>query len=253
MKSATVAKSEPQLLWNYASIEDEAPVEVIQQAAEQIKVVFRRTLGNIVEIGKLLHVVRENMPHGSWGDWLTVELKLSASSACNYLRAYEHRDEFKAVENWTAGAAFLLTGPGAPDDAIEQANQIAESGETVTKQDARDILDGEKPPMTQPDRDPAEETSGDLNAPSEVNHDQARTRQATERGGSQDNGRLEMKYAAALWSAAAKLAELNAGGCSVVLTEAQKEAQQFSELSLGNDGRPCRDTLKSFLDGGRST
>ena len=86
----------PVLVWDYDQIEDLAPVAVIREAASQIKIAFRRTLENIIDIGKLLHVVREHLPRGAWGDWLQVELQMSASSACNYLRAYEHRDEFRS-------------------------------------------------------------------------------------------------------------------------------------------------------------
>jgi hypothetical protein len=253
MKTTTVAKTKPvALVWDYSAIEHEAPVEIITAAAERIKLVFSKTLENIIEIGKLLNVVHENLPHGKWGDWLTVELGLSASSARNYLNAYHHRDEFRAVENWSAGAAFLLAGPSSPEGAIEAANQIAEAGEKVTTADAKQIVE-DLPGITPADRDPAETATPKANTSADIDHDVDRTRQAPERASeTQTDSRVELKLATALWAAAAKLCELNPGGAAIVLREAEKEATQFAELTLGDDGRPDRETLRSFLDGGRS-
>lgn len=250
--STLTKQAPPELVWDYAAIQDEAPVEVIQAAASQIKLAFRKTVSTIIEIGKCLAVVKKNLPHGRWGDWLDVELGMSSSSAANYLNTYEHRDQFKAVENWSASAAFLLTGPSASSDDLDAGNQLAENGEKVTRQAAKEIL-ANSPPKFELDPDSAETASDTERPAADIDHDVDRTRQAPERDSTTATAeKQELKYAAAVWTAAAKLTALNPGGAAIVLREAEKEATQFAELTLGDDGRPDRATLKSFLDGGRS-
>ena len=238
----TLAKPDaPVLVWDYSTIENDAPAEIIQAAASQIKTVFRRTLENIIEIGKLLHVVREHLPHGSWRSWLEVEIGMSTSSAANYLNAYGHADEFRAVENWSAGAAFLLVGSNVPENAIESANQLAESGQKVTKDAAQAIIDDE--------RDPAETDTPEHQPIGEVDHDVDRTRQAPETAGSADDLAASLKLARTAWLSLARLADINEGGALAVAREAWHELKASGELTLGDNGRPCDSTIKSFLMG----
>ena len=247
----TLAKAEPPVLvWDYAAIQNEAPVEIIQAAAVQIKTVLRRTAENVIELGKLLTAVRKNLPHGSWQSWIVGEIGVSTSTANNWLRAYEHADQFRAIANLNPTAIYTLAGEGVPEDAIEQANKLAESGHQVTKSDADEIISGTLEPLTEPDHDPAEVNNSETTpATGDIDHDVDRTRLAPEpvetAGGSAD----EMKLARAAWTSLARLAAINAGGAEIIAREAWNELKAAQEMTLADNGKPCDATLRAFLTG----
>jgi hypothetical protein len=247
----------PVLVWDYASIADEAPTEIIQAAAVQIKTVLRRTAENVIELGKLLTAVKNNLPHGCWQSWLTDEIGVSTSTASNWLRAYQHADQFRAIANLNPTAIYALAGEGVSAEAIEKANQLAESGQTVTRADVESILAADDgpvevvtvEPITEPDRDPAETDREEIPAPADVDHDRDRTRLAPEPAGSTGDRAVEMKLARAAWLNLARLAVINEGGALAIAREAWHELKASGELTLGDNDKPCDQTLKAFLEG----
>jgi hypothetical protein len=241
----------PVLVWDYSAIENEAPTEIIQAAAVQIKTVLRRTAENVIELGKLLTVVRDNIPHGSWESWVIAEIGVSTSTAGNWVRAYKHADQFRAIANLSPTAVYTLAGADVPAEAIETVNRLAESGERVTKADVDLIVGGLEPITATLDRDPAEVTSSESTTPAaEVDHDVDRTRVAPEPAAAAEAGgdsAAAMKLARAAWVNLARLAVINAAGAEVVAREAWNELKASQEMTLGDNGKPCDATLSSFL------
>ena len=245
-----LAKPEPPVLvWDYAAIENEAPVEIIQAAAVQIKTVLRRTAENVIELGKLLEAVRKNLPHGCWQSWVTGEIGVSTSTASNWLRAYEHADQFRAIANLNPTAIYALSGEGVTAEAIEKANQLAEAGKKVTKADVDQIVGETSEPITEPDHDPAETERDESTAPAEINHDRDRTRIAPEPSGSGVDNVSAMKLARAAWVNLARLAVINPSGAEIVAREAWNELKASGEMTLDDNGKPCEQTLRAFLEG----
>lgn len=239
----------PVLVWDYDAIAGEAPVEIIQAAAVQIKTVLRRTAENVIELGKLLTAARNNLPHGSWQSWLTGEIGVSTSTASNWLRAYEHAEQFRAIANLNPTAIYALSGEGVTAEAIEKANQLAESGKQVTKADVDEIVGGAVEPITEPDHDPAETERDESTEPTEIDHDRDRTRIAPETSETASDNASAMKLARAAWVNLARLAVINPAGAEIVAREAWNELKASGELTLDDNGKPCEQTLRSFLQG----
>jgi hypothetical protein len=245
--------AEPVLVWDYEAIQNEAPVEIIQAAAVQIKLVLRRTAENVIELGKLVKVAKDNLPRGSFESWVVTEIGVSTATARNWKRAFDHAEQFRAIANLNPTAVYALSGEHVTTEAIETVNQLAESGMQVTKADVDRIVGGPVDalePITGPDPDPAEVASSETTTSADdIDHDVDRTRLAPDPVETAGGSAVELKMARAVWSNLARLAEINAGGAEIIAREAWNELKAAQEMTLADNGKPCDATLRAFLTG----
>lgn len=110
--------------------------------AEAIRVLGRRVVGDIIEIGNRLIAVREALPHGEWLPWLDGEFGWKQATAYNFIAAAEAFAEVTTIGSLPidAGALYLLAGPTVPPAAREAAIELAETGERITKADAERLV-----------------------------------------------------------------------------------------------------------------
>lgn len=110
--------------------------------AEAIRVLGRRVVGDIIEIGNRLIAVRERLPHGEWLPWLDREFGWSEQTARNFMAAADAFGKSPTVVDLPidAGALYLLAGPSVPPAAREAAIELAETGERITKADAEKMV-----------------------------------------------------------------------------------------------------------------
>ncbi|MBQ1503313.1 MAG: DUF3102 domain-containing protein, partial [Clostridia bacterium] len=111
--------------------------EVIAREINTIKQIARRsTLQYAIEIGERLTEVKELVPYGSWGDWLSANVDYSTSTAANLMKLYKEYGNKQinmttetlthALEGVDMTSALLLTALPADQRAefVEQ-NDIA--------------------------------------------------------------------------------------------------------------------------------
>src|SRR6266481_4260021 len=60
----------------------------LPQIAKAIKALEKKTIENVVEIGKLLHEASEKCEHGEYATWLKTEFSWSDQTALNYRSVY---------------------------------------------------------------------------------------------------------------------------------------------------------------------
>lgn len=60
----------------------------LPQIAKAIKTLEKRTIHNVIEIGKLLHEASEKCEHGEYKNWLKSEFSWSDQTALNYRHVY---------------------------------------------------------------------------------------------------------------------------------------------------------------------
>ena len=111
--------------------------EVIAREINTIKQIARRsTLQYAIEIGERLTEVKELVPYGSWGDWLSANVDYSTSTAANLMKLYKEYGNKQinmttetlthALEGVDMTSALLLTALPADQRAefVEQ-NDVA--------------------------------------------------------------------------------------------------------------------------------
>ena len=79
--------------FDYAALPSEMAFET-RAAAERIKLRLKKTVEDIIEIGRELTTVKDQLPHGQFLPWVSAEFEMSEDTAQNFLRVYS-RDVYK--------------------------------------------------------------------------------------------------------------------------------------------------------------
>lgn len=133
------------LNYDYSLIAEEHR-EKVRSAARDIKHRERRAVNDIAEIGKSLADVRDRLEYGQFGEWIEQEFGWRKTMAYTFMNVAEALPKFGKVENFGLSALYQLSAPSTPDEAIEEANQIAENGQRVNHKIAKVLVDKHKPP-----------------------------------------------------------------------------------------------------------
>lgn len=111
------------------------PVELAmttRAAAERIKLRLKRTVEDIIEIGRELTAIKPSLD-GCFDDWFEKETGLDRSMAYKFMQVAE---KFGALNYSTSALSptvlYLLAAPSTPDAVVEQAIEQTEAGEKVT-------------------------------------------------------------------------------------------------------------------------
>lgn len=79
---------------------------------------------SMIEIGRRLVEVKEQIPHGEWGDYLKNEVKFSHSSANNFMRIFRRSSEANSQTFANLGYSHIVKLLALPD---EELSEFAES------------------------------------------------------------------------------------------------------------------------------
>lgn len=132
------------LIWDYTQAG--ANMKPVIEHTVELKRSERRASEAIIEAGRHLLAVQEMMPHGAWLDWLSVEFKMSKSTAYNMIGIAKRFDgKLPTVGNLAPSVLYLLAGDSVPEAAREEVIQRAAAGETVTKAAAKAVIEEHKP------------------------------------------------------------------------------------------------------------
>ena len=106
---------------------------VVQQHANEIKTLMRRTAEGIINIGQRLLEVKEQLDHGSFEIWLKSEFNWGLWTARKFMQVTR---QFKSVKftdlSIDASALYLLAAPSTPEAVRQEALKRAEKGEAIT-------------------------------------------------------------------------------------------------------------------------
>jgi Protein of unknown function (DUF3102) len=123
----------------YASLDVEMCI-VVQQRTREIKTLMRRTAQDIIDIGQKLIEVKTWLGHGLFGTWLQAEFEWSERTAQNFMNVAEVFKSATVADLIPPKALYLLAASSTPEAAREKALQQAESGEHMTYDKAREII-----------------------------------------------------------------------------------------------------------------
>jgi hypothetical protein len=130
--------------FDYTTLEAETRI-VIQQRTSEIKSLMRRTGQDIINIGQKLVEVKEQLGHGQFRNWLKAEFDWSVRTAARFMQV---ATKFKCAKlahfDIAASALYLLAEPSTPNEAYEEALELAKQGENITHAKAKDIVNQHK-------------------------------------------------------------------------------------------------------------
>jgi Protein of unknown function (DUF3102) len=113
------------LRYNYGQI-DEAHRQQVQEAALDIGRRLRRTVEDMIEIGRQLGEVKALIP-GKFSAWLKAEFAMSNGSAHDFMNFAERVEEFPIIGNFGITVARLLAAPNVPESVINAVVEATEA------------------------------------------------------------------------------------------------------------------------------
>jgi hypothetical protein len=128
--------------FNYDLLETKV-ADKLRTTAERIREKVKKTLEDIIAVGKDLLSVKEGLPHGQFGPWLKAEFGWGERMAQNFISVAERfgpKTEIISDLKIQPTAAYLLAAPCVPDEAREKAIERAGDGEQITTAVAKEIV-----------------------------------------------------------------------------------------------------------------
>ena len=132
--------------FDYAALDPELR-GFVHERAGQIHRLQRRAIGDMIAMGQHLAAVKERLPHGQFGPWLSAEFEWSESLALNMMQSARLAAEVEAEKNVKltdlpigVSAMYLLAEPATPKGARDEAIARASAGERITYETARQIV-----------------------------------------------------------------------------------------------------------------
>lgn len=125
--------------FNYDSLEQDQR-SLIKDKTKKIKNLLRRTSQDILNIGKYLTEVKDNLNFGQFYPWLESELNWSPTSAARFMQVYRKFNSSNLKDfNLIPSVLYELSANKVPPEAIDEVVKMADSGETITLEVAKSI------------------------------------------------------------------------------------------------------------------
>ncbi len=125
--------------FNYLVYDDETSY-FLQSRAKEIKRLARRSIEDIMNIGKYLIEVKEKLGHGNFYKWIDAEFGWGDRTAVRFMSVFTR---FKSVNlsdmNILPSALYELAAPSTPIIVVDEALELARKGEIVNKNVADNI------------------------------------------------------------------------------------------------------------------
>lgn len=123
--------------FDYAALPVDAALTA-RAAAERIKLRLKRTVEDIIEIGRELTAVKDQLPHGQFLPWVAAEFEMSQWTANQFMNAADRfGDKLEIITNLKPTILYSLAAPSTPESVVTQAIEHVESGEKVTISDVK--------------------------------------------------------------------------------------------------------------------
>jgi phage N-6-adenine-methyltransferase len=132
-------------LFDYDSLDTETRI-VVRQKTEEIHTLMRRTARDIFDIGQKLLVVKNQLGHGNFGQWLKAEFNWSDRTAQRYMSvATQFECDNLTDLSIAPSALYLLASSSTPQEARNEALELAQKGVTITSDVAKQIIEDPEP------------------------------------------------------------------------------------------------------------
>jgi hypothetical protein len=114
----------------------------LAEHAAVIRVLGKRVVGDIIEIGRRLHACKEQVGHGGWLPWLDREFGWSADTAERFMQVHALADKIRTVRNLEIPVTglYLLATPSTPAEVQQAVIERAEAGDAPTAAEIKQMI-----------------------------------------------------------------------------------------------------------------
>ena len=141
--------------------------QFVQQQTGEIRVLMKRTVESIFEVGQRLIAVKARLGHGRFGLWLAAEFEWSQDTASNFINVAKRLGQNPKFSDFdmAASALYVLFAPSTPEAAREEAIARAKAGESISYTTAKAIKQKYASPPTKAKQKLAPEPKPELPPP----------------------------------------------------------------------------------------
>ena len=130
--------------FDYAALAP-APRRAATGYAKAIQTHLTSSTKAVIDIGRRLIELREQLSARQWRAWLSSEFRWTRSVASNYMQVAEKFGDLDVVARFQPSALYALARRYVPARAIADAVGLARSGQTISKAFARQLIRKYKP------------------------------------------------------------------------------------------------------------
>jgi hypothetical protein len=135
-----------------AAIANEPPIyevkrsveEFIKERVDKILQLHKQNLDNVVEIGRTLNELKQNLEHGQFTNVCTEQLGMSRSCAANYMNLSrvwdDYPEERDGLRKLTLNSAYLLTRSTVSDEIRKTVIDFANEGEPLSREEVQSTI-----------------------------------------------------------------------------------------------------------------
>jgi hypothetical protein len=102
--------------------------DIIIGATERIQVRLRKTVEDIILIGQDLSLIKENLAHGQFTDWISKNFEMNHRTANNFINAYTRfKDRVDLLDHVKPSILYQLAAPSTPDEVVDEVIEMDKS------------------------------------------------------------------------------------------------------------------------------
>lgn len=129
--------------YNYSQHDSEVQEFILSRTVE-INRLVKRSISDVIDIGRYLSEVKEKLAHGQYQIWLDLEFSWNSRTALRFVTIYKKfNDRFKSDKlsdlNLGLSVYHELAGKSIPDAAVDEVINLAKSGKNITLSTAKSI------------------------------------------------------------------------------------------------------------------
>lgn len=126
--------------FDYGSLSVDLQI-TLKTAASDIKTRMRRAGEDVFEIGRILCEIKAKLKHGQFMRWVSAEFGMGHSQVLRLIQVHQKfGDQNRHFGEFQPSVLYLLAAPATPDEAIAEAVERVESGETPTVNETKEII-----------------------------------------------------------------------------------------------------------------
>jgi hypothetical protein len=116
--------------------------------AAAIRTLGKRLTADIIEIGRLLTESKEILGHGNFLPWIECEFGWADRTAERFMQVYRLSGKIDKLSNLEVPITglYLLAAPSTPEEARKEMIERTESGETISNDQLKEIIEKHKAP-----------------------------------------------------------------------------------------------------------
>ena len=120
------------------------PAEIRSEAMAAADEIKKRMRGAIIEVGAALSRMKDRLPHGQFGTWLSAEFGFTERTAQNYMAAAALAAKYETVSYLRPKTLYRLAAPTTPEAVRQTLIGRFNAGEKVADHAVKELIDEAK-------------------------------------------------------------------------------------------------------------